>query len=112
MKINSGLVKKLRAARNWSQDQLAAACGLTLRTIQRLENTGNSSLESLRALAAVFEIDANELILSSEQNAATPLTAVQTGFVKYADFTGTASRFEYWWFFLALLLILAIAQLI
>ncbi|WP_416761178.1 DUF805 domain-containing protein [Roseateles sp. So40a] len=30
--------------------------------------------------------------------------SIQTCFRKYADFTGTASRSEYWWFFLALVL--------
>ena len=40
MKINAEQVKKLRTERHWSQEQLAAACGVNLRTIQRLENTG------------------------------------------------------------------------
>ena len=30
--------------------------------------------------------------------------SIQTCLRKYADFTGTASRSEYWWFFLALVL--------
>lgn len=30
--------------------------------------------------------------------------AIRTGFNKYAEFTGTASRPEYWWFFLFLVL--------
>jgi uncharacterized membrane protein YhaH (DUF805 family) len=50
--------------------------------------------------------------LSSEEKTLKPSDAVKTGFLKYADFTGTASRFEYWWLFLALVLILAVAQLI
>ena len=37
MKINSEKVRDLRNKRGWSQEQLAAACGLGLRTIQRIE---------------------------------------------------------------------------
>ena len=65
MKINAELVRTLRAERHWSQEQLAAACGVNLRTVQRLENTGKASLESVRALAAVFEVDPDDLILSA-----------------------------------------------
>ena len=63
MRINAELVKKLRTERHWSQEQLAAACGVNLRTIQRLENTGKGSMESVRALAAVFDVDADALIV-------------------------------------------------
>ena len=48
-------IKKLRLERHWSQDQLAEMSGLSLRTIQRIENGENASLESLKSLAAVFE---------------------------------------------------------
>lgn len=98
MKIDSNLVKKLRTAKNWSQEQLSEACGLSLRTIQRLENGGNASLESVRALAAAFGIDPNELMLSETEPPQTPLEAVKTGLREFANFSGTATRFEYWWF--------------
>ena len=48
------IVKKLRLANNWSQEQLSEVSVLSLRTIQRLENGGNASIESVRALAAAF----------------------------------------------------------
>jgi|SRR5215831_2118369 len=38
--------------------------------------------------------------------------AVKTCFAKYADFDGRATRAEYWWFFLAVLLGSAVASLI
>jgi uncharacterized membrane protein YhaH (DUF805 family) len=38
--------------------------------------------------------------------------AVKACFSKYADFSGRATRTEYWWFFLAILLGSAIASLI
>lgn len=51
------LVRKLRLERGWSQETLAEVSGISVRTIQRLERGGNASLESLCALAAVFEVD-------------------------------------------------------
>jgi len=115
MKINAEQVKKLRADKQWSQEQLAAACGLNLRTIQRLENTGNASIESVRALAAVFAVDASSLLLNSETTeviAVTPITVVKDCFLQFADFSGTASKYDYWWFLVFVLLISALAEII
>ncbi len=112
MKINSSLLKTLRAEKNWSQEQLAEACMLSLRTIQRLENGGNASIESVRALAAVFDIAPGELIISEKDEAMTPLQAIERGLRGFADFSGTASRAEYWWFFLFILLLMAIATIL
>jgi transcriptional regulator with XRE-family HTH domain len=115
MKINAELVKKLRADKQWSQEQLAAACGLNLRTIQRLENTGNASIESVRALAAVFAVDASSLLLSTETSEVvtpTPLSVIKDCFVQFADFTGTASKYDYWWFLVFVLLVSALAEII
>jgi uncharacterized membrane protein YhaH (DUF805 family)/DNA-binding Xre family transcriptional regulator len=114
MKIHSDLVKKLRAEKHWSQEQLSEVCGLNLRTIQRLENTGKASMESVRALAAVFNIHPNELMVaeSVEAKLATPFDAVTTCVIKYANFSDTANRFEYWWFFAFVLLLLAMATVV
>lgn len=38
--------------------------------------------------------------------------AVKTCFTKYADFTGRASRSEYWWFVLFEVIVLIVAQII
>ena len=54
-KINLRDIKKLRLERHWSQEQLAEMSGLSVRTIQRIENGENAGLESLKSLAAVFE---------------------------------------------------------
>lgn len=50
------ITNRLRKQRNWSQDQLAQLSGLSLRTIQRIESGHKASLESLKSLAAVFEV--------------------------------------------------------
>lgn len=55
------LVHKLRLQRGWSQEQLADLSGLSVRTIQRIERGGSASVESLKALAAVFEVDFRQL---------------------------------------------------
>ena len=53
--INLRDIKKMRLERHWSQDQLAEMSGLSIRTVQRIENGENAGLESLKSLAAVFE---------------------------------------------------------
>ena len=61
MKINADLVVKLRTQRSWSQDELAIASGLNLRTIQRIEKYASASLQSKKALAAALDIDTRDL---------------------------------------------------
>lgn len=55
------LVQKLRLKKGWSQDQLAVLSGLSVRTIQRLEAGKPASVETLKAVASVFDIDFNQL---------------------------------------------------
>lgn len=51
------MIQKLRLQRGWSQQQLADLSGLSVRTIQRIEQGHVASTESLKSLAAVFEMD-------------------------------------------------------
>lgn len=69
MEINAELVKNHRTNRSWTQQHLADACGVSLRTIQRVERYGNASNETVMALAAVYQIEQNEITV--------PETAVQ-----------------------------------
>ncbi len=55
------LIQKYRLQRGWSQEQLAELSGLSARTIQRLERGQTPSLDSLNALAAVFDVDLSRL---------------------------------------------------
>ena len=55
------IIRKLRLQRGWTQDQLAAFAGLSVRSIQRIERGTRPSLESLKSLAAVFEVDLTTL---------------------------------------------------
>lgn len=61
MKVNADLIVKLRKERSWSQDELAIASGLNLRTVQRVEKYASASLQSKKALAAALDIDARDL---------------------------------------------------
>lgn len=54
-------IKVLRQKRHLSQEQLAQNCGLSLRTIQRLESGHRVSYSSLRAIATAFELNVDEL---------------------------------------------------
>jgi transcriptional regulator with XRE-family HTH domain len=55
------MIQKLRLKRGWSQQQLAEFSGLSVRTIQRIEAGQPPSLETLKSLAAVFEVALDSL---------------------------------------------------
>ena len=61
MKIKTELLLRARRQRSWSQDELAIASGLNLRTIQRIESEGSASLQSRKALAAALDLDVLDL---------------------------------------------------
>jgi len=58
-------IKKLRQDNGWSQDLLAKASGLSLRTIQRVEKEGNASAETQLALAGTFNVSPQALFVIS-----------------------------------------------
>lgn len=62
------IVRKLRLKRAWSQEQLAQLTGLNIRTIQRIERGQKAGLESLKSLAAVFEVDLSDLQQDTTMN--------------------------------------------
>lgn len=62
MQIDIERLKLERESRAWTQSHLAAACDLSLRTIQRVEKSGAASPETVQALAAVFQVPLSELI--------------------------------------------------
>jgi len=51
------VVQKFRLKKGWSQQQLADFSGLSVRTVQRIEAGQPASTETLKSLAAVFEVD-------------------------------------------------------
>ena len=61
MKINAKVILKVREEKALSQEELAMASGLNLRTIQRIEKSGTASLLSKKALASALELDIQDL---------------------------------------------------
>lgn len=63
MKINAELVLELRTKKSWSQEELALAAGVNLRTIQRVEKEATASLQTKKALASAFNLHVSDLEL-------------------------------------------------
>ena len=61
MKIKADLVLEARKRKAWSQDELAVASGLNLRTIQRIESEASASLQSKKALASALDLVIHDL---------------------------------------------------
>lgn len=59
------ILKQLRISRHLSQEQLAEISGLNVRTIQRIENGANASVESLKCLAAALDVSVDTLTQES-----------------------------------------------
>lgn len=51
------IIKKMRLQNGWSQAELAQFSGLSVRTVQRVEKGMKPGLETLKSLAAVFDLD-------------------------------------------------------
>ena len=67
MYLNNAKIKELRLDKGWTQQQLADACGVSMRTVQRVEKDGVASVDTTAALCAVFERQRRELMrLSTE----------------------------------------------
>jgi transcriptional regulator with XRE-family HTH domain len=67
-------VQKLRIQHGWTQQQLADLSGLNIRTVQRIENGASASVESLKSLAAVFEVEFSTLKEPPTMNTATTIS--------------------------------------
>ncbi len=69
-KADAVKIKRWREERHWSQEHLADLAGIGLRTIQRIENGEPASPESLKALAAAYNVDVMALSVDQEAEAA------------------------------------------
>jgi transcriptional regulator with XRE-family HTH domain len=59
-------VRELRRKHPWSQEELAKASDVSARTIQRIESGGAASIETVRALASVFSVEPEDLLVQAE----------------------------------------------
>lgn len=69
-KTDTAKIKLWREQRHWSQEHLADLAGISLRTLQRIESGETASQESMKALAAAFNVDAMALSIDPEIEAA------------------------------------------
>jgi len=87
-------VKHFRKDNGWSQELLAKAAGLSLRTIQRAEKDGNSSAETQLALAAAFDISPQELFhVSSNPDVNWKRKNIMQSFLALLVFTAAIGMF-------------------
>jgi transcriptional regulator with XRE-family HTH domain len=61
---NGEMIRRLRAARGWTQVELAERCDCSDRTIANVEKGKSTSSSMIDAIAKAFEIDPSELIRS------------------------------------------------
>lgn len=81
MKLSPSTVRQSRIERGWSQEQLAVASGLSLRTVQRVESEGIASLSTASGLAATFAVSLLQL-----QEASTPSVSQKLSSAVYGVF--------------------------
>lgn len=63
-------IKRWREERHWSQEHVAELSGLGLRTVQRIEKGEGASPDSLKALAAAYNVDVMALSIDQQAEAA------------------------------------------
>ena len=74
-------IKSLRADKGYTQAQLAELCGLSARTIQRVERDGIASQETTSALASVFELDRTQLFINEQPSTGGSSTQLKVSFL-------------------------------
>lgn len=67
MFLSTNKLKTLRREKGWSQEVLAKATDLSVRTIQRIESNGKASAESTLAIASVFNLSPQVLKATSDE---------------------------------------------
>lgn len=67
MFLSTNKLKMLRSEKGWSQEVLAKATDLSVRTIQRIEADGKASAESTLAIASVFNVSPQALRATSTE---------------------------------------------
>ncbi|OQJ61387.1 XRE family transcriptional regulator [Clavibacter michiganensis subsp. insidiosus] len=58
----------LRTQRGWSQERLAEASSITVRTVQRLEAVNDASLDTLTRVAKALEIQVRDLFSTVDES--------------------------------------------
>ena len=61
VKLNQKVIRELRVAEGWTQEVLAEHSNVHARTIQRIENNGLASIQSMNALARALDVESSAL---------------------------------------------------
>ncbi|MBN2795744.1 MAG: DUF805 domain-containing protein [Clostridia bacterium] len=112
MKINSDKIKQLRIENSWSQETLADKSTLSVRTIQRVENGNNTSLETIKLIAKAFDVEPNTLMVNEVKNTMAPWGSIKSTLLRFTDFSSKSTRKEFWYFLVFVLIILMISSVI
>lgn len=56
------IVKKVRKQQGWSQEEFAGLSGIAVRTIQRIEAGERANIDTVRGIAATFNLDTSALL--------------------------------------------------
>jgi transcriptional regulator with XRE-family HTH domain len=72
LRIDGQAVRRLREAKLWTQEDLAEACRVHARTIQRVEAAGVGSAHTIRGIAEALGVEPRELDGEGLPAAATP----------------------------------------
>ena len=95
-------MRELRKKRAWPQEQLAEVAGISVRTIQRIENGDPASFETLKAVANALDLAVEELLTPAPESSSKPsgvgsppvtfLTRVRTGKDLFAYIGGAGAH--------------------
>lgn len=106
-------LRELRLQRGWSQEQLADVSGVSVRTIQRVEGGRPPGRATAAALAQSLGAEPAAILagaLGDDVDPSMPARAVSIGealerfATRWSDFAGRASRSEFWFALLAVLI--------
>ncbi|NVJ71403.1 MAG: helix-turn-helix transcriptional regulator [Alphaproteobacteria bacterium] len=73
MDVNANTIRDMRRSRGWTQQHLADACEISLRTVQRVEKDGSAAHETVQGLCAVFSVSP-EVLLADQPDSRGELT--------------------------------------
>lgn len=97
MKINKEVLRRERELRAWTQSHLAEVADLSMRTVQRIERTGDVSMESASALAAALNVELTVLMAQSDVAGAVPAKSLRYTLWSVLGLIGSMLVALGWW---------------
>ncbi len=98
MKINKEVLRRERELRAWTQSHLAEVADLSMRTVQRIERSGDASMESASALAVALNLELAALMeIPVATNPAISVTSNRYKIWSAVGLVGSALIALGWW---------------